>query len=412
MFSFEAGRRCASGPGNFTFETSQGHEIFQKVESSIHAQQGSENQQSSLDTEVPTNQTCDNYELTPRKDAEEKAPKGRVLPNLPAGKMVPPQHQFDPLIPGKSTPPRSPVAHHSADNEHLSVYSEPKDSVKGVKVHFDPLYSDPVDSVCNKEKVSSPLYSDLYEQVRYEIVGGVVSSKTPPASEDHIYDEPEGVIHTNDPPQLYSEVKMEAAAWRKQANDETSGYEYPYNPNTDDYSVPNFQGPRSQPRTRTGPKPVLAPKPQGIILPKPPIKDKESEKMQCPSRQTNCNNNNSNIEALYSQVVKPGNSKGAKPQSTPPLSASSQLQSAPPLPSIHQSQSVPPLPPMNKPQSTPLVPPMNKPQSTNQNQYYHKITQMSTCTTRTNITTRSLRCPPVPSELILLQHHTDVHLCL
>uniref|UniRef100_A0A670ZSH6 IRS-type PTB domain-containing protein n=1 Tax=Pseudonaja textilis TaxID=8673 RepID=A0A670ZSH6_PSETE len=38
MFSFEAGRRCESGPGNFTFETKQGNEIFNVVEAAIQAQ--------------------------------------------------------------------------------------------------------------------------------------------------------------------------------------------------------------------------------------------------------------------------------------------------------------------------------------------------------------------------------------
>ncbi|XP_018430930.1 PREDICTED: docking protein 1-like [Nanorana parkeri] len=378
MFSFEAGRRCASGPGNFTFETSQGHEIFQKVESSIRAQQGSEKRLSgpSLDTEAPADHVNQNFYLSqseilvvaPRKDAEEKTLKGRVLPNLPAAKVAQPQHLLDPLVPGKSsTPPRSPVSHHSADSEHLAVYSEPKDSVKEAKGHFDPLYSDPVDSVCskevrpNKENVASPLYSDLYEQVAYEVVGGGASSEKNlrPRREEHIYDEPEGIVRTTDPPQLYSEVRMEAAAWRKHASDEKLGYEYPYNPNTDDYSVPNFQGQRSQPRGRGGLKPIPAPKPQGIILPKPPGRERDSEKVPCPVIQPNSNNNNGNIEALYSQVIKPGNTKSAKP----PLSATSQLQSVPPLPQVHQAQSAPPLPQVHQSQSVPPLPQVHQSQS-------------------------------------------------
>ncbi|GLD70976.1 docking protein 1, partial [Lates japonicus] len=38
MFSFEAGRRCDSGPGNFTFETKQGNEIFMLVDQAIQSQ--------------------------------------------------------------------------------------------------------------------------------------------------------------------------------------------------------------------------------------------------------------------------------------------------------------------------------------------------------------------------------------
>ncbi|XP_009571009.1 PREDICTED: docking protein 2-like, partial [Fulmarus glacialis] len=39
-FSFEAGRRCASGEGNFEFETRQGNEIFQAIESAINVHRG------------------------------------------------------------------------------------------------------------------------------------------------------------------------------------------------------------------------------------------------------------------------------------------------------------------------------------------------------------------------------------
>ncbi|XP_068129716.1 docking protein 1 isoform X2 [Hyperolius riggenbachi] len=400
MFSFEAGRRCASGPGNFTFETSQGHEIFQKVESSIRAQQGSENRLScpSLETDAPTDITSQSasdpgrYEShqplsLARKEAEEKTLKGRVLPNLPAVKTSQPQHLLDaPMSTKSNTPPRSPVHHHPADSEHMAVYSEPKDSVKGVKTHFDPLYSDPVDIVRGKEvrpekdSVISPLYSDLYERVSYEVVGGNVSSKAmsisgpPPGGEEHIYDEPEGVVQTSDPPQLYSEVRMEAAAWRKQSNDDKLGYEYPYNPDTDDYSVPNFQAQRNQVRNKTGPKPVPAPKPQVVNLTKPSGKEREPEKMQSPSAHSNSNNNN-NVEALYSQVLKPGIGKNPKPHSPPPqpvitqdpslppLTTANQTQSTPPLLTANQTQSAPPLPPMNKYLGPPPLPPANKPQS-------------------------------------------------
>ncbi|XP_062398523.1 docking protein 2 [Sardina pilchardus] len=37
-FSFEAGRRCQSGEGNFEFETKQGNEVFQAVEAAINLQ--------------------------------------------------------------------------------------------------------------------------------------------------------------------------------------------------------------------------------------------------------------------------------------------------------------------------------------------------------------------------------------
>ncbi|KAM9330214.1 docking protein 1 [Gastrophryne carolinensis] len=390
MFSFEAGRRCTSGEGNFTFETSQGHEIFQIVESSIRAHQGSENRLSCPNLDVETDSAsqgsssdsgwCDQQAETPlpRKDLEDKTLKGRALPNLPVVKAAPPQHLLDPSLPGKSsTPPRSPVSLPTTVNEHLSVYSEPKDSVRGVDPYFDPLYSDPVDSVCrkdsrsNKEGVSSPLYSDMYETVAYEVEGSIILKNPVMASAarrrvEHIYDEPEGILPTNDTPRLYEEVRMEGEAWKKQANDEKVGHEYPYNPNTDDYSVPNFKVNRSQARIRPGPKPVPAPKPQGLA--KLPGKERDTEKAHSAVTPSNSNNSNNSciaIEALYSQVVKPANAKNSKPQSTPHLSYDNQSPPAsllnttnPPQPASSQppTQQPPPLPPMNKLQSTPPLP--------------------------------------------------------
>ncbi|XP_075034405.1 docking protein 1 [Mixophyes fleayi] len=395
MFSFEAGRRCSSGPGNFTFETSQGHEIFQKVESSIRAQQGPENRLScpTLDTDSSPDNTSlgsdpGGYEVqaisgVAKKDTDDKSLKSRVLPNLPLVKPAQPQHLLDSpslsALPGKSnTPPRSPVAHSLSHTEHLGVYSEPKDSVKGLKPRFDPLYSDPVDSVARKDmrsnndmNVASPLYSDLYEKVGYDVVGGSVSSKAlvvstfPQGCEEHIYDEPEGISQTAGAPQLYSEVHMEAAAWRKQPNDEKLGYEYSYNPNTDDYSVPNFQVPRSQPRSKTGPKPVPAPKPQAKLIPKPPVNDGDPDKIPVHSHvtQSNSNNNNGNIEAIYSQVIKPGmvNVMEAKSKSKPPLPLSAKPQLVPPLQPTAKPSPASSLPKSTKLQPSPALPQPNKP---------------------------------------------------
>ncbi|OCT96443.1 hypothetical protein XELAEV_18008649mg [Xenopus laevis] len=378
MFSFEAGRRCSSGAGNFTFETSQGHEIFQRVESSIRAQQGSENRLScptldadctidvsdvSSESSVPE---APNKSGPVRKDPEEKPLKGRTLPNLPGSKSVAPQLLLDHSGLGANsgsshTPPCSPVSrsasrHLEVDHEQLvGVYSEPKDSVKVIKPHFDPLYSDPVDCVAGKvlkgerskldPSERSPLYSDLYEHVGYETVGATVC--VPHAGEEHIYDEPEGMAQA---PQVYSEL----------------GYEYPYNPNTDDYSVPNFQGQRGQGRSRgLGPKPVPAPKPQGIVIART-VTGKEGGECGF-SNSTINNNNNSNLEAIYSQVHKKEAAKCATqhtchslpsiPSPTLPYSVPSRpLQVPPPAKSVLSAPHSTKLPPAMPLPAMPLLP--------------------------------------------------------
>ncbi|NXG59639.1 DOK1 protein, partial [Hemiprocne comata] len=290
MFSFEAGRRCDSGPGNFTFETKQGNEIFHLVEAAIREQkaQVEENRQScdSLDSESPSvvlirQALADSLSLElpaegddalapkvglasrPSAAAEERDAtsvlKTRTLPELP----VP---QAKPTVP--STPPRSPlpkVPRAVLPAEDLSsVYSEPLDSVKGLRPWPDPLYSDPIDSKPTsgasdetKLRLPAPLCLGPYEQVRAEGRG-----QAPAGRREHIYDEPEGRAPRALPPTacIYDEARPTGEAWRTQGHDGRGGYEYPYNPSTDDYSVPSFQA------KAKGPKPVPAPKPLAAFI--------------------------------------------------------------------------------------------------------------------------------------------------
>lgn len=344
MFSFEAGRRCDSGPGNFTFETKQGNEIFRLVEASIREQkaQVEENRQScdSLDSDSPSvvlirqaladslslelpaegdDALAPKVGLVPRPSvaAEERDAtsllKTRTLPELP----VP---QPKPAVP--STPPRSPLPKAPRAvlpaEDPSSVYSEPLDSVKGFRPWLDPLYSDPIDSKPasgtkapsgasdeTKLRLPAPLYSGTYEQVRAE---GRSQAPAMPGRKEHIYDEPEGRAPRSLPPPtcIYDEARPTGEAWRTQGHDGRGGYEYPYNPSTDDYSVPAFQA------KAKGPKPLPAPKPQAAFIPKGgersgdlsrrrgnPAPEKVAVKPSLNS------SNNNNVEVLYSQVVKP-----------------------------------------------------------------------------------------------------------
>ncbi|NXT73126.1 DOK1 protein, partial [Zapornia atra] len=300
MFSFEAGRRCESGPGNFTFETKQGNEIFRLVEASIREQkaQVEEKRQScdSLDPDNPSvvlirqaladslslelpmegdDTLASKVGLAPRPSvaAEERDAtsllKTRTLPELP----VP---QAKTVVP--STPPRSPLPKVPRavllGEDQSSVYSEPLDSVKNFRPWPDPLYSDPIDSKPvggskvpsgaadeTKLRLQVPLYSGTYEQVQAE---GRSQAPAVPERREHIYDEPEGRAPRSLPPPtcIYDEARLTGEAWRTQGHDNKSGYEYPYNPITDDYSVPAFQA------KGKGPKPVPAPKPQAAFIPK------------------------------------------------------------------------------------------------------------------------------------------------
>ncbi|XP_051231303.1 docking protein 1b [Dicentrarchus labrax] len=198
MFSFEAGRRCDSGPGNFTFETKQGNEIFTLVDQSIQSQKvQAEERHLSFDPECPgslqhirntvpsggTAGSGDNSSCSSREadgDSGGSKPgsadgvlgkreggdgggggwgqgaaggiKGRSLPEPPAMLTV---------LGGGGTPPRSPRGQATAKglssaDEQAGLYSEPADSVRLPLTASDCLYSDPVDSIKAQSQASNP----------------------------------------------------------------------------------------------------------------------------------------------------------------------------------------------------------------------------------------------------------------
>lgn len=242
MFSFEAGRRCPSGPGTFTFQTAQGNDIFQAVETAIHRQkvQGKDGQgQDSL-----------------KADSQE----GEVA----EGKLT--------SLPGPQELPGSPP----------TLYAEPLDSLRiPPGPSQDSLYSDPQDSTPARAgegvQFKKPLYCGLYEHVQQQLL----KAKLTDPKEDPIYDEPEGLAPAA-LRGLYDLPQEPKDAWWCQARVKEEGYELPYNPATDDYAVPP---PRST-------KPLPAPKPRGLAFPEPRALTGGGSK------------GHSSDTALYSQVQK------------------------------------------------------------------------------------------------------------
>uniref|UniRef100_A0A4W5PDL6 Docking protein 1b n=1 Tax=Hucho hucho TaxID=62062 RepID=A0A4W5PDL6_9TELE len=196
MFSFEAGRRCESGPGNFTFETKQGNEIFLIVEQAIQSQKALAEERhpmSRLESDpglalmqlriamasgsgggLVVEGNCSNRDPDGDSSSEGSKPgsadevfgeregdggnsqgqnhKGRSLPEPP------------PLVIGVGgTSPRSPMLREGkgegaprSQEEQGSVYSEPAESVCLPPLSpGDCLYSDPVDAI--KTQTPNPL---------------------------------------------------------------------------------------------------------------------------------------------------------------------------------------------------------------------------------------------------------------
>ncbi|XP_056612028.1 docking protein 1b [Triplophysa dalaica] len=329
MFSFEAGRRCESGPGNFTFETKQGNELFHIIEKAIREQkaQAEERHQScpSLDSDCPTLQQiraaiADATSREPdgdsggskpgsadgifsRRDNDGKNLKGRSLPEPP---------------PPVEPPPRSAMPRGNKSGPLLgdqgSLYSEPADSVRAPPILGDSLYSDPVDSIKTAMPTPNPrlrppgddgvgrhldpFYSDIYDQISLDLVQrtaalGIDSRSRHPADggpKDHIYDEPEGRAGLGQlSSTIYDDARLETYPWRTRGVVEAQGHEVPYIPNMDD-TIPPFgksHQPLPVPRPK-GPKPVTAPKPGKAALTK-----KDTPLVPQNKSNANLNNNNS-----------------------------------------------------------------------------------------------------------------------
>ncbi|NWI65338.1 DOK2 protein, partial [Todus mexicanus] len=223
-FSFEAGRRCSSGEGNFEFETRQGNEIFQAIESAINVHRGraaedpprggpGENTSRPLGHARKPSWTQGHEELGGNKSPlPEPTREGKV----PKAKLDAP--------PAKAAPE--------------AEYAVPFDTIAKSFMGFQ------LSSLSHHpEKVLHPFYDSIGE------AGGQAGKQPPPrpraAKPEHIYDEPEGLSSQT----LYDEPEeVKGEAWRLQAApEEPSGHQYPYNPQRDDYAVPKKPVPARQP---------------------------------------------------------------------------------------------------------------------------------------------------------------------
>lgn len=189
MFSFEAGRRCDSGPGNFTFETKQGNEIFMLVDQAIQSQkvQAEERHLScpiSLDPDCPASlqhirnaapcgvaagsgdsSSCSSREADGDSGGSKPGSADGVLGKREGGDGGGGAgggrgQGTAGGLKGRSLP-EPPVLLGtgkglSSADEHAGLYSEPADSVRLPLHSADCLYSDPVDSIKGQSQTCNP----------------------------------------------------------------------------------------------------------------------------------------------------------------------------------------------------------------------------------------------------------------
>ncbi|XP_074837886.1 docking protein 2 isoform X2 [Carettochelys insculpta] len=285
-FSFEAGRRCASGEGNFEFETTQGNEIFYVIESAINVQRGlgADELRWASPADDAFRVPVSGRTLSRAKDGEDKgSAAGSLLHHTASTKCLSLESSLEgKLVKGKLVKPTNsyplsgePTSSFVPPAGSEVTYAEPHDSLrldpqgraktldqvrKAVaqrKVAVESDYAVPFDTIA-KSLLSSefgsflcglkepqtpyPLYDSIEE-------AGMRKRSQPPThpKPEHIYDEPEGLSAPTH--SVYDEPEeVKGEAWKLQATAEDPvGHEYPYNPNRDDYSVPKRPVPVQHP---------------------------------------------------------------------------------------------------------------------------------------------------------------------
>ncbi|XP_054252670.1 docking protein 2 [Indicator indicator] len=267
-FSFEAGRRCASGEGSFEFDTPEGNEIFQAIESAISLHRGraaeeprpggpgddaswppgharnpswAQGHQEAGGTKRPSREPSWEGKVpkakpvtTPSSCPASGEPSGTFLScrsaDVPQAEHCTSLRRGNPQVPEQSWK-QDPAARGAAESD----YAVPFDSIAKtfMACQLGRLGQHP-------EEVSDPVYASIREAEGQE-----GSQPPPPPKPYHIYDEPEGLS----PHGVYHEPQeVKGEAWKLQAApEEPTGHQCPYNPQRDDYAVPKKPVPLRQP---------------------------------------------------------------------------------------------------------------------------------------------------------------------
>ncbi|XP_051950662.1 docking protein 2-like [Xyrauchen texanus] len=292
-FSFEAGRRCDSGEGNFEFDTKQGNTIFQSIETAINLHRASLPQKQLSSGEREPGPSTPRV-IAPEDDtsvcnmvsegAIRESPKSQQNPQhsrleAPIEKLLtgvkiltldtrPPPRKSQvknfkscPLASSEDDmysramapcPDRGSPGEKKGQKDRRSTCSNPEDS--DYSLPFDTIAknvtaSNPpptlVKASCENEKKGNvdstePLYDSIDETaIRTRFAQG--PKKHSYKHVEHIYDEPEGCgVATSGPPSFYDEPEeVKGHAWKMLGTlMDPSGHEYPYNASVDDYVVP------------------------------------------------------------------------------------------------------------------------------------------------------------------------------
>ncbi|KAL2097665.1 hypothetical protein ACEWY4_006872 [Coilia grayii] len=232
VFLIEAGRRCESGPGTFTFETRQGDDIFSRIETAVQEQRSTVVAGTKRRPNSPLPSIPDSAGMgwLPNDSNPRPLLVSKSLNTPDASKAI----YTDPAnMIGLSKPMSSNVFDHPDSPE--IVYAEPLDAIKtpflvrvgqpsstsgtpGYSKQSEPVYSSPVNCVCpplhpdHCANQSEPVYSEVSREALHsqqEVVyrePGEGAYPTTDLLEDDITSEVTEDQSMEDPSALYSQV--------------------------------------------------------------------------------------------------------------------------------------------------------------------------------------------------------------
>ncbi|XP_006625525.2 docking protein 2 [Lepisosteus oculatus] len=288
-FSFEAGRRCTSGEGNFEFETRQGNSLFQAIESAINVQkstlahhmkhfsstegdalpsprsqavgasgtysmvsevQGEVQQGSRQRMDLPSETLLSGVKsLTLDSRSTPRKPQVKTIASCPILSQEDQTYSQISMAPGEPLDhgkDRGPQKSQGKSSHRESEYAVPFDTIAKNLASTFRTFSIPTPEETGSERgrgkvpleAPDPLYDSIDESAmnRAKIHKPAAYTRA-----EHIYDEPEGcAVAAATGTSLYDDPEeVKGYAWKLQAASmDPAGHEYPYNPSVDDYAVP------------------------------------------------------------------------------------------------------------------------------------------------------------------------------
>ncbi|XP_042159473.1 docking protein 3 isoform X2 [Oncorhynchus tshawytscha] len=191
-FSIEAGRRCSSGEGQFTFMSKHAPQIYKAMEDALTLHREMENEDTKTSIQPPSNSSSPQL---PHSSTSTHLPNNSSSPQLPHSSTSthPPRNSSSPQLPHSSTSTHPPIKHRVHTRTDLSDRpTAPPLPMRNNLLHSPPIISPVTEQVPGSEPMADS-DCDLYATIEDHLLPRM---KHPPAPlrmqhSLHLYEEEE-----------------------------------------------------------------------------------------------------------------------------------------------------------------------------------------------------------------------------